>query len=738
MKRVALWVLLFGVALGVRAQSPDTDFLRIYNLIQEAEGLEGSGQASDAYEKFSAAQRDLQAFARAHPSWNPKIIRFRTEFLSERLEGLKPAQAVPAVTAGAASRSAEAVTSPAVLAVRPTEPAAPSDELARAQAVAVQAEAKATAAESRAEAALQQADQAAARVNEANERLARLALDLRQARDRVEVLEAANANLDKTRARLDRERNTLEARLKEALSPRAAATDPAELARAEDRILMLVKENEILKAGLDHQVSENRRIVETAQKALELEQQLKSARTELTALRRQTEELQGERQRLAGRLDTLTRTSEAQAAAAKGELEGLRKELSAARSTKAAGNGDAGTELASIRAELNQQRLVGEQLRRENESLVREIAQLTDIRVTPASLKVSELPAEDSHAGASSRYRRLEQERDELRRELESARAELRRVDRSRGDRGAQQRTRELTREVARLQARVGALESKADPYSAEELALFQTPTQSPRSSPVQVAQAQTQDPAPSAAPSGSPAPASSGPPTPAAPDAAAGTSSTNAPAASRRRTIRDLPPGASVLAAQAQRAFGQRRLDEAERAYREILKIDENNVFTLGNLAAIVVEQGRVEEGETILKRALELDPQDPFSLSLLGILRFRQQRYDEAFDALSQAAQLDPEDPATQTYLGITLSERGQRPAAEAALRKALKLNPRSAAAHYNLSVVYATQKPPFLELARYHYEKARRAGQPANPAFEALLKGETRRPATESGLK
>ena len=133
--------------------------------------------------------------------------------------------------------------------------------------------------------------------------------------------------------------------------------------------------------------------------------------------------------------------------------------------------------------------------------------------------------------------------------------------------------------------------------------------------------------------------------------------------------------------------------------------------------------------------KRALAIDSQDPFSLSLLGIILFRQQRYDEALDALSQSAQLDPENSETQNYLGITLSQRGQRPAAEAALRKALKLNPASPTAHYNLAVVYATQKPPFLELARYHYEKSRRGGQPANPQFEELLRGTAAKPSTNA---
>ncbi|MDO8348894.1 MAG: tetratricopeptide repeat protein [Planctomycetota bacterium] len=726
MKRVALWLLLFGTALGLRAQSPDAEFLQIYNLIQEGEALESTAQPAPALERFQRAQQDLVAFTKSHPGWNPKITRFRLEYLAQRVGTLKdkvttvvPSPAAPPVPGLAVRAEQGREPDRAPTAGAPDSPRSNSLslELAEARTSREKAEARATAAEARTEMALRKADEATVRLNEAGDRMARLALDLRRARDRVEVLEVAQGNLEKTRDRLDRERTVLEARLKEALSPKAAAVDPAELAKAEDRILLLVKENEILKAGLDYQMTENRRIVESARKAVELEKQLQGARTELATLRRQTEELRGERRKLTARIETLTRKSEEQ---------------------------------AGLRAELSEQRTVGEKLRREKDTLVREIQKLTDIRVSPASLKVSELPGDENAVVQTAHYRRLERERDDLVRELEAARAELSRSDRSRPGRSIEDRTRDLTREVQRLEARVGALESKPDPYSPEELALFHTPAQAPRAAPVQIAQAQpapaqpAQPAVPAAPPtavppqagaskeqppSSSPAPTGAGTASPSTSAASAtNAGSTNRPAVSRRRTIRDLPPGASVLASQAQRAFSQRRLDDAERAYREILKIDENNVFTLGNLAAIIVELGRVEEGETILNRALALDSQDPFSLSLLGILRFRQQRYDDALNALSEAAQLDPEDPATQTYLGITLSERGQRTAAEAALRKALKLSPGSAAAHYNLSVVYATQKPPFLELARYHYEKSRRAGQPANPAFEAVLRGET----------
>jgi Tfp pilus assembly protein PilF len=49
---------------------------------------------------------------------------------------------------------------------------------------------------------------------------------------------------------------------------------------------------------------------------------------------------------------------------------------------------------------------------------------------------------------------------------------------------------------------------------------------------------------------------------------------------------------------------------------------------------------------------------------------------------------------------------------------------LQPNYAGAHHNLAVVYATQKPPFLELARWHYQKALGMGHPKNAELETSL--------------
>jgi Flp pilus assembly protein TadD len=62
--------------------------------------------------------------------------------------------------------------------------------------------------------------------------------------------------------------------------------------------------------------------------------------------------------------------------------------------------------------------------------------------------------------------------------------------------------------------------------------------------------------------------------------------------------------------------------------------------------------------------------------------------------------------------------------RKEAETALRKSIELDPNYASAHNNLAVVYITQKPPASALARWHYEKARALGMPANPQLEKML--------------
>lgn len=200
----------------------------------------------------------------------------------------------------------------------------------------------------------------------------------------------------------------------------------------------------------------------------------------------------------------------------------------------------------------------------------------------------------------------------------------------------------------------------------------------------------------------------------------------TEAPKAPKKgiHSVKDLPPGAGAMMAEAQRLFVAGEFETAEKKYLDVLRQDDKNVYVLAHLANAQLALNHLEDCEKNVKTALSVDPDDAASLFLLGNLRLKQEKVDEALDALSRSAQINPTNAVTQNSLGTALSRKGMEKAAESALRKALQLDPGFPEAHHNLAIIYATQKPPSMELARWHYKKAIDAGQPRNTSLEKVL--------------
>jgi len=238
----------------------------------------------------------------------------------------------------------------------------------------------------------------------------------------------------------------------------------------------------------------------------------------------------------------------------------------------------------------------------------------------------------------------------------------------------------DVQKELQLAQARLAIYEARQTPYSTQELALLKQPDGK----------------------------------------ASLALASTNAPA---KRT-RELPAGAGPLMAEAQRAMDAGRFEEAERKLRDILRQDEKNPYVLGTLAAAQMEQNRHNEAEATIKQALASDPGDPASLLMMGLLKYQQGQYDAALDSLSLSAKGAPDDPRSQYFLGKTLLQKGMRAQAETAFRKAISLRPRWGEAHFSLAMVYATGRPPFKELAQWHYQKAIAEGYPRNQEFERMV--------------
>jgi tetratricopeptide (TPR) repeat protein len=557
---LACFVLAYAAAYA--QGGPDEQYVRIYQSIQEADRLSDMGDQRGAAVKYIEAQQGLTRFRTVYPGWNERVVNYRLNYVATKLAPISAALAAQGQPISVNTNT----TPPVDVTVRPTNnvpTAVPSTPPATALPMSAEFD------------------------------------RIRELQSEIERLKADN--------------RTLGAKLKEALSAQPAMVDPRELAKAEERIRSLLKENELIKAQVAAQTNSPTPPAvspEMTAKLAEQNETILALRTENEVLKKQTAEW---RDKYAA-LSTTADAARAQYA------------------TQAAESDAAMRKLANESLGLQKQVELWKQVAQQNQ---RQSA-------------LAPIPSMPSDA----------------------------------------------QRELLNLRARVQTLEAKPVPYTSEELALFNRPPGA------LVANLGTS--------SSATTPVSSVPPIEQV----------------RPKVSRGVPPGAQPLLRAAERAFATAQFAEAEKNYLEVLRQDENNVTTLGNLASAQVELGHFADAEKTVTKALSIDPEDFFSLYVLGRIRFRENKMEEALDALSRSAQSNPDYADSQNYLGIVLSERGQRGPAEAALRRAIQLQPNNAVAHNNLAVVYATQTPPALALARWHYQKARDGGHPRNAQLEKMI--------------
>ena len=191
MKRLFGLLILVAALASASAQNLDDEYVQIFNLIQEAEGL-SSVHPSQAIAKYLEAQKGLEQLRNGSPDWNPKMVAFRLSYVRSKIAALAPEATVAGATILSATTNAPAGTS------APTPSGnAPND------------------------------------------------------------WEAQLNSLKEQTHELQAEKAVLEAKLKEALSLQPAESDPRELARAQEKINALQKENDLLKVAVDNAKSKN-------------------------------------------------------------------------------------------------------------------------------------------------------------------------------------------------------------------------------------------------------------------------------------------------------------------------------------------------------------------------------------------------------------------------------------------------------------------------------------------------
>jgi len=249
-------------------------------------------------------------------------------------------------------------------------------------------------------------------------------------------------------------------------------------------------------------------------------------------------------------------------------------------------------------------------------------------------------------------------------------------------------------------------------------------------------------DNAPTTPPVTPPTPPDTGTPPPAPPDTTAPATTTQLPPptttvtdttvthpasqpdATQYSTKARLPEEMRDTAQQAADLFKMKRYDEAAAKYQAIIDKYPESLYAWSNLGVVRYQQGDLDDALKALQQAVKLSPTDSFSYANLGIVYYEMKQYENAIDALNAAKALDPKDAKVCNYLGCACSQKGWQEAAEKDFLKAIELDPNFGDAHFNLALVYATQKPPLIEMAKKEYRKAQELGIAKDDRLEKLL--------------
>jgi cytochrome c-type biogenesis protein CcmH/NrfG len=115
--RLCLALLTGALALSsvasVRADGTDDQYVRIFSMIQEADGLSDRNDTRQALAKYLEAQTSLQQFQKAFPEWSPDVVKFRLNYLSTQIGTLSTkAQGIEVPAPAAAAPQARKVPPP--------------------------------------------------------------------------------------------------------------------------------------------------------------------------------------------------------------------------------------------------------------------------------------------------------------------------------------------------------------------------------------------------------------------------------------------------------------------------------------------------------------------------------------------------------------------------------------------------------------------------------------------------
>jgi Flp pilus assembly protein TadD len=147
----------------------------------------------------------------------------------------------------------------------------------------------------------------------------------------------------------------------------------------------------------------------------------------------------------------------------------------------------------------------------------------------------------------------------------------------------------------------------------------------------------------------------------------------------------------AEKIFAQASAALNAADYDAAESGFRQVLKLEPNNLGALGNLGVVYSRTHRYAKAIEVYNGALKLSPRDPGLLLDLGLVYLKQDDYVQARPLFRRFHNLQPHDSKATNLLATCLVFGGQ-PAAAIDLLKPALTKASDPASVYLLGIAYS----------------------------------------------
>ncbi len=163
---------------------------------------------------------------------------------------------------------------------------------------------------------------------------------------------------------------------------------------------------------------------------------------------------------------------------------------------------------------------------------------------------------------------------------------------------------------------------------------------------------------------------------------------------AEAERAFRDalrLNPGLTAARGNLANLIAERGdTDVAIRAYENLIAADPGNVKALSSLASIQVDSGNLAAAESTVTRALEIDPNLSDPLRVLGVIRERRGDLSGARELYTRAMEFTRDRHRLENKLGVLSMKEKRFQEAEEHLRRAVEMRPSYAIAWHNLGAL------------------------------------------------